>query len=995
MFSRFAPAAILPLLLLSVSFPGNTASAQKKSATPVPAPIPLQPVPINWLDKTPPPTTTPVSWGVPWPQGTVKKTQAFTLKTADGTALPLQTWPMAYWPDGTLKWSGFATYAGPTATGGLTLAPATTAPAIGPTLHVAQTPTAITIDTGAVQCRIPTTGEFLIDSLTINGKVVASKGHLEGIVQNAPEDDDATQPAARQTFVSDIKSVTVEQSGPLRAVVKISGMHKYTDGSRSWLPFYVRLYFYAGQTDIKMVHSFVFDGDESKDFIRGLAIVFAIPMREEIQNRHIRFGGEGAGLWAEPVEPLIGYNRRVTNADGSNPYPAQENGQRVPNKSELSAQMQNTVSMWASWDDFRLIQPNAQGFTVEKRTSDKGSWLAAGSGKRSTGLVFAGDVSGGLGVVMKDFWQKYPTSLEVRHAKSDAAELRVWIWSPDAPAMDLRHYDTVAHGLNESYEDVQPGLSTANGVARTTDLMLFPSDSVPAKAETGKEIAITQQPPVLIATPQYMHDAGAFGVWSLKDTSTPFKKNVEDHLDAELSFYQSAVDQYNWYGFWDYGDIMHSYDAVRHAWRYDIGGFAWDNDEQGTEMWLWYSFLRSGRPDLYRMASAMTRQVSEVDCYHQGKLAGLGSRHNVNHWGDGAKEARISQAAYRRFYYYLSTDERVGDVMREMLVSEQRVAEYDPMREALPRTPEDDNHPARVRGGPDWLALAGNWMTEWERTGDTKWRDKIYAGIDSIKAMPYWFKTSQELVWWFDPKTDKLLPRDQNPGGYNLVTNMGGPEVMAEMNQFIGRPDWVKIWAQYCRLTNTLNPELLKLDQTTGAEGADAQYAGGGRLAGYAYSQTKDPAYAKKAIGILNFRGNPNAPAGGAGRPGGAGGGRGNRFGVGATPAGAAPATATPPPATAASPTTGATPPTDASTPPVPGATTPGRRPERAAGALELGIVRRGPEFETLQHLEGPDVLRPLDLPVNFDGIITNEVIQNSLQMIEVLEFAKDQLPQQ
>ena len=28
--------------------------------------------------------------------------------------------------------------------------------------------------------------------------------------------------------------------------------------------------------------------------------------------------------------------------------------------------------------------------------------------------------------------------------------------------------------------------------------------------------------------------------------------------------------------------------------------------------------------------------------------------------------------------------------------------------------------PARVRVGPDWLAFVGNWMTEWERTGDTK-----------------------------------------------------------------------------------------------------------------------------------------------------------------------------------------------------------------------------------------------------------------------------------
>jgi hypothetical protein len=973
MFYRVFRSVIGLVYLGAVCVSASSSAAQAKPGSP-------QPVTINWLDKTPPPTTAPVSWGVPWPRGVVKKSQAFTLKTADGATLPLQTWPMAYWPDGTLKWSGFATNAGPNAAGGLTLAATNAASVAGPVVHVKQTSSAVEIDTGALQCRIPTSGEFLIDTLTVNGKVVAREGRLEGIVQSSP-DDEMGQPASRKTFASDITNVTVEQTGPVRAVVKISGMHKYQDGSRRWLPFYVRFYFYAGQTAVKMVHSFVFDGDEQKDFIRGLAIVFSVPMREEIQNRDVRFGGEGTGLWAEPVQPLLGFNRRVTNADGSSVYPDQDAGKRIPNKAELNDQMRHTLEMLASWNDFRLIQPNAQGFTVEKRTNAESSWLAAGSGRRSSGLVFVGDVSGGLGVVMKDFWQKYPTSLEVRNVKSNTAELRVWLWSPDAPAMDLRHYDTVAHGLNESYEDVQPGLSTANGVARTTDLMLYPSDSVPAKTDTANEIAIAQQPPALVATPQYLHDVGAFGMWSVKDTSTPFKKNVEDHLDAQLSFYESAVDQYNWYGFWDYGDIMHSYDAVRHVWRYDIGGFAWDNDEQGTEMWLWYSFLRSGRPDLYRMATAMTRQVSEVDCYHQGKLAGLGSRHNVNHWGDGAKEARISQAAYRRFYYYLSTDERVGDVMREMLQSEQRVAEFDPMREALPATPEDAKFPARIRGGPDWLALAGNWMTEWERTGDTKWRDKIYAGIDSIKAMPFWFKTSQEMVWHFFPDTDKLLPRDDNPGGYNLVTNMGGPEVMAEMNEIIGRPDWVRIWTQYCRLTNTLDPEILKRDQVTGTEGADAQYAGGGRLAGYAYYQTKDPAFAKKAIGILNFRGGPTGTGGGgnfgagggaAGAgPGGPGTGGVGRIGVGAGPAPSA----------------------------APGGNAqggaPARRPERAAGALERGIVQRGPEFETLQHLDGPDVLRPLDLPVGFDGIITNNVIQNSLQMIEVLEFAKDQLPQQ
>ena len=82
-----------------------------------------------------------------------------------------------------------------------------------------------------------------------------------------------------------------------------------------------------------------------------------------------------------------------------------------------------------------------------------------------------------------------------------------------------------------------------------------------------------------------MHDAGAFGVLEPQGhLHAPSRRGVEDHLDAELSFYQSAVDQYNWYGFWDFGDVMHSYDALSATLgAYDIGSFAWDNDEQGTE----------------------------------------------------------------------------------------------------------------------------------------------------------------------------------------------------------------------------------------------------------------------------------------------------------------------------------------------------------------------------------------------------------------------------
>ena len=56
----------------------------------------------------------------------------------------------------------------------------------------------------------------------------------------------------------------------------------------------------------RLVHTFVYDGDEQKDFIRGLGLTFAVPLREQVHNRHVRFGGEAPGLWSESVQPPIG-----------------------------------------------------------------------------------------------------------------------------------------------------------------------------------------------------------------------------------------------------------------------------------------------------------------------------------------------------------------------------------------------------------------------------------------------------------------------------------------------------------------------------------------------------------------------------------------------------------------------------------------------------------------------------------------------------------------
>jgi hypothetical protein len=818
----------------------------------------VQDVSLSWLDRAPPAVEQGVSFGVPWPRGSVQKSEGFALTSAEGSALALQAWPLAYWPDGSVKWTGFATIAGPRAKGPFRLSTSAAAVAQASSVRVHSTDAVVEVDTGTLTCRIPVSGDNLIESLSVGGRVVARDAQLVCILQDGP-DGDPTDAPRRTRFVGHVEKVTVEQSGPVRAVVKIEGRHRAESGGRQWLPFVVRLYFSAGEDSVRVVHTIIYDGDQARDFIRGLGISVKVPMREEVQNRQVRFSGEGAGLWSEPVQPLVGRGGRFVaypeaTPAGSKPrdvYPDQIAGKRVPNRDQVSPRGRGFMADWAVWDGFKLTQPNADGFTIVKRTNAQSSWLPAGAGHRASGLVFAGDVTGGLGVSIRNFWQSYPASLEVEHASGAETELHAWLWSPDAPAMDMRHYDTRAHGLEASYEDVQPGMSTATGVARTSELTLFASPGLPTKEETSDEAAAGETLPLLVASPEYVHATGVFGIWSLPDRSTAFKKYVEDQLDAVISVYEREVEQRHWYGFWTYGNVMHSYDVVRHTWRYDQGGMAWDNTELASDMWLWYSYLRTGRSDIFRLAEAMARNTSEVDIYHMGPLAGLGSRHNVVPWGDGAKEARISQAAFRRFYYYLSTDERIGDVMREVVNVDYKVAEVDPMREAQPETERERKYPARVRLGPDWFAFAGNWMTEWERTGDTKWRDKINAGLDSIAAMPLGVRSGKNLVYGYDPATGRMYQVSDEIGDYNLATIQGGAEVVFELNGLVDNPGWSKAWLQYCRLEKAPRAVVEK-DMKTGAEGMDGSFAGPGRLAGYAYMKTRDPAFARVAVaGIL------------------------------------------------------------------------------------------------------------------------------------------------
>lgn len=764
---------------------------------------------LRWIGSEPE-TTCPVSLGIPFAKGELKTDRTVLVKDVAGQTLPTDCWPLAYWPDGSVKWAGIATVVKP-GTGALHFETVARKKVLkyhlDEAIHITELPSYFAISTGKIKAYISKSGKNLMDSLFLGRKKIGDAAGLCCTTQDALYVEGGSHSLGFRDYRGEVEKVVVERSGNIRALVRLEG--HYADGSgRRWLPFTVRLYFYAGSEQVKMVHTFVYDGDADKDFIRSLGVRFEVPMREAAYNRHVAFATADGGVWAEPVQPLSG--RRILTLDNDKSWQERQmRGERIPDYERFDAKNKNLLDHWATWNGFRLSQTTADAFSIRKRTHSGRPWIGTFSGTRAPGYAFVGDVSGGLGVSLKDFWQSYPTALQVDSACTDKALLTVWMWSPDAEPMDLRHYDYVAHDLEASYEDVQEGMSTPYGVARTHTLAIVPEAAYCGKEEVSRKARMLSEDAQLLCTPEYMHAKHAFGIWSLPDRSNERRARVEERLDDFLNYYVNAVEQHKWYGFWNYGDFMHTYDAARHEWKYDVGGYAWDNTELASNMWLWYSFLRTGRADLWKLATAMSRHTAECDVYHLGPYAGLGSRHNVSHWGCGAKEARISQAAWNRFSYYLTTDERFGDLMTEVKDAEQMLYTIDPMRLALPRSQYPCTAPARLRIGPDWLAYAGNWMTEWERTGNKAYRDKIVTGMKSISALPNGLFTGPGVLG-FDPVTGKLSyegdPELQHTN--HLMTIMGGFQVMNEMMEMIDVPAWNKAWlehaAQYKEKAHTI-----------------------------------------------------------------------------------------------------------------------------------------------------------------------------------------------
>ncbi len=413
---------------------------------------------VRWIDGDAPlELNGGTTWGMPFGRGTVSGADALAVHDAAGQRIASQAWPLATWPDGSLKWAGIALPAtqspspGYLVTSDADAAPAP-APDTSPGIAVTDAGGTVTVSTGTLEMVMARNGSTLFSTLSRGGTTVARDGRLVSLLQDRVADGPAT--VTREAFTGEVTAVVVEQSGPVRAVVRLEGKHRadnQASGKRNWLPFVVRFYFYAGARSVRMVHSFIWDGDASQDFLAGLGVRFTVPLEGELHDRHVRIAGADGGFLTEAVRGLTGLRRDP----GAEVRRAQIAGEATPPPGEWNEEVSRRLHLIPTWSDYTLSQLSADGFELRKRTAAGHAGWGSRAGPGPPDSAPSATPAAGSAWASRTSGSPTPASWTSAVPPADEASLTAWLYSPEAQPMDLRFYHD---GLGQdTFEDQLEG----------------------------------------------------------------------------------------------------------------------------------------------------------------------------------------------------------------------------------------------------------------------------------------------------------------------------------------------------------------------------------------------------------------------------------------------------------------------------------------------------------------------------------------------------------
>lgn len=563
-------------------------------------------------------TAYPILGAVPLPRGRLMEGGIFGLRFEENGALfPVEGTPAAWWPDRSIKWlrlCGTVDLKGGSPNRFRLMAE-------GPTseqgLAVRRLPGIVEVSGGPLAVRISPDVHRVLrvsspdGSLWTRGPGLSASLRLVGMGQTSHR-------RMAWTFEEGMPRLVVESRE--RIVVRLAG--RFVEEGRLVAELILFIEIRRGTSSLGLQPVWIYLGDPDRDPVAELSLTFHSAIRGEAAR--FGFGVERArGYW--------------------------DSCQWLPDGPR--------------WSQARLVQRGSSFWRLDKRTGPSGGWIAVREGRRARGWMHLGDAQGGVTGTMRYFWQEYPRALSV---DADEGFLRFGLIPEEEEPLDLRRYSPVVLGSTtyESGEGAFPAVTHgATGIAKSSELALHFHHAGYAEREVEEAGLFWSEPARLLPDPKGFCESGVAGPIAA-EPPTGYEEH-ERELVEWTDFLLNERDVQGWYGLLNWGDVMSTYYSDRRQWAFDDGGYAWLNTEGLPDLGLWLMAFRHASPHWFEGAIAMTRHNRDVDMYHRGPLKGLGSRHNVNHWGCRDKEWRISMPLVKRFHDYVTGDPWTREVILE------------------------------------------------------------------------------------------------------------------------------------------------------------------------------------------------------------------------------------------------------------------------------------------------------------------------------------------
>lgn len=253
-----------------------------------------------------PPGHWPLTQGVPLPQGHLWDASNVRLHDAQGRPVPVQASALAHWPDGSVRWLLATALAalppGQGAAFALEYGPGVEAAAPESPVRVRETADGVSVDAGALRFTLRRDRFRFFESLQVR-RGGAFVEMADGALPGGGLVDGAFTTAASPA------EIAVEESGPVRAVVKVAGTHLDAEGEPS-LDYAVRIYAFAGQPYVFVDHTFIARRDEPRTVPLGeVSLALPVPFGADTLAA---FGGQGG----QPIETALAAGQARLLQDG-------------------------------------------------------------------------------------------------------------------------------------------------------------------------------------------------------------------------------------------------------------------------------------------------------------------------------------------------------------------------------------------------------------------------------------------------------------------------------------------------------------------------------------------------------------------------------------------------------------------------------------------------------------------------------------------------------